>query len=1557
MTAINFPSSPSNGDTFVAGSVTYTYNSTKQYWDALPTAPLNTNFFTGVDKHITPGTDNTYDLGSTSHKWRSLYVDAGTIHIGSQTIKATGSGIQLPELTIGTGTTTVKLGVAADGSVTQTSTVSGTAAAATTSVALTDLSVTSASASGGGALAYASATGAFTYTPPDLTVKAPLDAPTFTGVPAAPTASAATNTTQLATTAFVATAVAGIVDTAPATLNTLNEIAAALGDDANYATTTTTAIGLKAPLAAPTFTGVPAAPTASVGTNTTQLATTAFVTAATAGSGGSGGSIDLVADGTIAAGKAVTIEAGTGKVKQVGAPTIAFDFDTLDSNTTDSSTFDRMGYYNKTNDRFFVFGMHSAGDGEKFISYNGQTGAVDVNTTQSIINDSYHMGGFEILSGGDAGKHVVFSSNGANSGNPYDDIIGSVITIGAGSLSAGAEQDFTAITGVETRGFHSTQGKTPGVWDQTSDVGIIVCGDEDTSGVDGNIYVCAFSISSGTVTPGTGTKVQATGDSTSAGAMKNSGEDKANISIAYSATAGKAYVFYINASTQLVARGLTISGTTITLDAEQVLHGSWVRLGLEAAFSETGDTWAVTGIGTGSTYSTAGRLVIKSGKISSSGSMTASSNLQDLPSGGSGTAVNRGVFGISCVPGTDKFTVASPIGISTSYTGDRNQSAAIAATHTTQQTFLTINSDGSANIRTPQTRSGVNGYRIYEFIPAKGPVHKYMHIHGGGPVKVSFGNYHIEGNSNNSEWIGINTVAKTDGQTATVTLPGGINENQSGMTIEGAYYVQANGDITTVTTDYKAGIALTAGKILVDDNTVNGATSLSAYATTSALTTGLAAKAPLAAPTFTGVPAAPTASAGTNTTQLATTAFVTAATAGSGGGIALVANGAIAAGKAVVIDTGGTVSQVSNPADFLQTSEQVGPTTTYNSNGGHTFYNKVKNRHVTLTAANSGTAYVTAFTRSGTTLSYGAVVNVTNNDNYTTYGAPYLIIDNVTGREFIIKASQDGIVYYSELGGTGNTVSVGGQQQIWNPGISDQHTTAFASGSKAASFGGGEFMFSVFTRATTGATVFTISTISMVIAASGVPTFGTPTQIGATNGFKIINDGGGLKIIEDAVDNTKGLIQYHDTSNALKMSAVTFSGTGTSRTISAIGTAISSIDNQNSGMATICNIKGLEDKFMAVQRSGSAAKAAVVSVSGTTATLNGSVTVLDTASTADLPGDIISSSANDGEVISWNQASGYSTTAGAVYVRPLQVSGNTITMGTNQLVKTFTSLFHGSNPANTSYHAGYSISAEVDDNPGVYILVHGTPGGGTGSYQKKAIAYPYGVNQLSNRAEWVGISKAAAADGATVTIDVPGDINAQQSGMTIEGTYYVQNDGDIETGVTTEVAGVALSATKLLVADNTTNSQANIPLSSYATTATVNAKAPLASPTFTGVPAAPTASVGTNTTQLATTAFVLANGGGTAYTAISSATTAVAGNAYVVDTGAAVTVTLPASATFGDTVAVIDGTGTAATNNITIGRNSHKIQGDAADMTVSLNRAAFELVYYNATHGWLLTKV
>jgi len=119
-----------------------------------------------------------------------------------------------------------------------------------------------------------------------IDAKSPLASPTFTGTPAAPLAVTGTNTTQIATTSFVQQELSVLTSGAPAALNTLDELAAALGDDSNYAATITTALGLKAPLASPTFTGTPTLPTGTIATtqtagdSTTAVATTAFVTTA-----------------------------------------------------------------------------------------------------------------------------------------------------------------------------------------------------------------------------------------------------------------------------------------------------------------------------------------------------------------------------------------------------------------------------------------------------------------------------------------------------------------------------------------------------------------------------------------------------------------------------------------------------------------------------------------------------------------------------------------------------------------------------------------------------------------------------------------------------------------------------------------------------------------------------------------------------------------------------------------------------------------------------------------------------------------------------------------------------------------------------------------------------------------------------------------------------------------------------------------------------------------------------------------------------------------------------
>ena len=116
-----------------------------------------------------------------------------------------------------------------------------------------------------------------TATQTALDLKATLASPTFTGTPTLPTGTIATtqtagnNSTAVATTAFVSTAVANLVDSAPAALNTLDELAAALGDDANFATTVATNIGLKAPIASPTFTGTVTIPTGASITAPTGL--------------------------------------------------------------------------------------------------------------------------------------------------------------------------------------------------------------------------------------------------------------------------------------------------------------------------------------------------------------------------------------------------------------------------------------------------------------------------------------------------------------------------------------------------------------------------------------------------------------------------------------------------------------------------------------------------------------------------------------------------------------------------------------------------------------------------------------------------------------------------------------------------------------------------------------------------------------------------------------------------------------------------------------------------------------------------------------------------------------------------------------------------------------------------------------------------------------------------------------------------------------------------------------------------------------------------------------
>lgn len=113
-------------------------------------------------------------------------------------------------------------------------------------------------------------------TVPGLAAKAPLASPTFTGAPAAPTAAGGTNTTQIASTAYVRGEIASLVNSAPGTMDTLGEIATLLAADESTATALATTVGTKAPLASPALTGNPTAPTQTAADNSTKIATTAY---------------------------------------------------------------------------------------------------------------------------------------------------------------------------------------------------------------------------------------------------------------------------------------------------------------------------------------------------------------------------------------------------------------------------------------------------------------------------------------------------------------------------------------------------------------------------------------------------------------------------------------------------------------------------------------------------------------------------------------------------------------------------------------------------------------------------------------------------------------------------------------------------------------------------------------------------------------------------------------------------------------------------------------------------------------------------------------------------------------------------------------------------------------------------------------------------------------------------------------------------------------------------------------------------------------------------------
>lgn len=106
MTAITFPTSPTNGQSFTANGINYIWNSARGTWSKQSTTTPSQ-----VTGHIIPDTTLTYDLGSATNKFRDLYMDGDTLHLGDETIKSGADGVEFTKLKVGHGGNTIKFEV------------------------------------------------------------------------------------------------------------------------------------------------------------------------------------------------------------------------------------------------------------------------------------------------------------------------------------------------------------------------------------------------------------------------------------------------------------------------------------------------------------------------------------------------------------------------------------------------------------------------------------------------------------------------------------------------------------------------------------------------------------------------------------------------------------------------------------------------------------------------------------------------------------------------------------------------------------------------------------------------------------------------------------------------------------------------------------------------------------------------------------------------------------------------------------------------------------------------------------------------------------------------------------------------------------------------------------------------------------------------------------------------------------------------------------------------------------------------------------------------------
>jgi hypothetical protein len=1180
--------------------------------------------------------------------------------------------------------------------------------------------------------------------------------------------------TGLATETYVTTAVSNLVDTAPAALDTLNELAAALGDDADFAGTVTTSLAAKANTADlatvatsgaySDLTGTPTIPSALTDLSITdgtagQLlsadgdGTYTFIDAASGG--GSGGTASFTSTTDLTAGDLVALST-SGTVSGI----------TTQAQTLHSSPVQPSGAATKLYDNVSVAKIS---DTKYVLAYRNNSGYPVVYIATVGADNTVTTG-----------TQYTFSTTTSSEGidlfwNPIDEI-GVVVSTTANQVKY---QYFTVIgnaisyQGISGAGQYAR--KHHAVYNyETNEIWVAWLG-ENYSARYGGLHKAVWNGSTISITNYSLGFTLRNEKSYSIRALAAWGTDK---------VIGEWYDGYNPINRDLVFNTSTETWTAIATSSsslQKLVYNSDANIVIGINYSDH-TAWVE--------YSESGGVVTK----------------------GSNFPVTSDVDGNAITWGTNDIVDARFI----------NGKTYILSQSVYEQAFMyslerTAQNNYNIELIFDEAVSGSYdmGRMARDSFATCGS--GIVYVEGLSLRKLDFADLSV---TNIGDFIGISTETVTANNPAVISIVGGINTNQSGLTPNLKYYATAVGALTTTLTDYPVGIATSATDLLVTEsyNSTQKKTDLQlatvattgAYSDLTGTPTGLATETYVDTAVSNLVDTAPDALntlnelaaslnddadfAGTVTTSLAAKAnsadLATVATSGSytdlsdqptvpsdvsdltdttsllgggGGSFEAVASGSLSDGSTVVLNADGTVSVVAETTVILGTENIVND---FRSDASRSLYIPSIGK-VIIIYGYPMTAVVG--TVSGSNISFGTptLLDIANINDALLFDLAY---DESQSKLVVVYRSSSYIVGVKLGSISGDSISFGSETVLNSSNgslVQAVRVTYDASvGKPVVAYGHGDLKVVVLSISGTSVTLGSTTTASTYSA--NIP----------------------RGMYFDSLNN-KIVIMFSGSDGGWQFRAIVGTVSGTSISFG----AITSISNANTSWSASVFDTNL-NKVVAIYRndSNSYGAAKVGTVSGTSISFGNEIVFLSSAFyPVASPGTF--DSVNNKIVFTGQTSTGSQVFSGTI-------SGSSITFDTPV---TFTE-------ASTVHSIAFDTIAEK------VVLAYRASGDlylGVRTFDTT----PSPATNLTAE-NYAGIADAAYADAATATIQTAGSVDDAQSGLTPGQAYYVQADGTL--GLTPDTprvfAGVAASATKLLIGKE----GPAVDLSSYASTSYVD---------------------------------------------------------------------------------------------------------------------------------------